>query len=51
LGLEEIFADKSAIVVIEWADRIKEILPKERIDVNFDYLDENQRRIKIETLH
>jgi len=51
LGLEEIFADKSAIVVIEWADRIKEILPKKRIDINFDYLDENQRRIKIEAIH
>ncbi|MBU3957294.1 tRNA (adenosine(37)-N6)-threonylcarbamoyltransferase complex ATPase subunit type 1 TsaE [Patescibacteria group bacterium] len=25
LGLEEIFADPGAIVVIEWADRIKEI--------------------------
>lgn len=45
LGLEEIFTDKTAIVVIEWADRIKEILPKKRIDINFDYLDENQRRI------
>lgn len=46
LGLEEIFADKKAITVIEWADRIKEILPKKRIDIYFEYLDENKRRIK-----
>lgn len=51
LGLEELFADKSAIVVIEWADRIKEILPKKRIDINFEYFDENHRRIKIEAIH
>lgn len=48
LGLEEIFADPEAIVVIEWADRIKEILPKKRIDINFEYLTGDQRRIKIE---
>ena len=47
LGLEEIFADKEAIVVIEWADRIKEILPKKRVDIFFEYLDENKREIKI----
>lgn len=45
LGLEEIFADKDAIVVIEWADRIKKILPKKRMDIFFEYLDENKRRI------
>ena len=52
LGLEEIFADPDAIVVIEWADRIKEILPKKRIDIYFEYIGENQRKIKInETIH
>ena len=50
LGLEELFADKSAIVVIEWADRIKEILPRERIDIYFNYLDENRRKIVIKGL-
>lgn len=48
LGLEEIFRDKKAIVVIEWADRIESILPQKRIDLHFQYLDENKRRIKIE---
>ncbi len=46
LGLEEIFTDKRAMAVIEWADRIKEILPKKRMDVHFEYLGENKRRIK-----
>lgn len=47
LGLEEIFSDKKAIVVIEWADRIKEILPKKRTDIHFEYLGENKRKVKI----
>ena len=47
LGLEEIFADKKAIVVIEWAEKIKKILPKRRIDIYFDYLAENERKIII----
>lgn len=47
LGLEETFSDKKGIVVIEWADRIKEILPKKRTDIYFEYLGENKRKIKI----
>jgi tRNA threonylcarbamoyladenosine biosynthesis protein TsaE len=45
LGLGELFNDSRAIVAIEWAERIKEILPKKRIDIYFDYVSENQRKI------
>lgn len=45
LGLQEIFEDKKAIVAIEWAEKIKKILPKRRIDISFDYVSENQRKI------
>lgn len=47
LGLKEIFADPNAIVAIEWAEKIKKILPKERVDVYFEYVSENQRKITI----
>lgn len=47
LGLGEIFT-KDAIVVLEWADRIKEILPQKRIDVTFKYINEKTRKIKID---
>jgi len=47
LGLQEIFEDKEAIVAIEWAEKIKKILPKKRIDIYFDYISENQRKIRI----
>ena len=47
LGLEEIFT-KDTIVVLEWADRIEGILPKKRIDVTFENLNEKARKIKID---
>jgi len=47
LGLEEIFAERKAIVVIEWAGKIKGILPKKRIDIFFEYHKENERKVII----
>jgi tRNA threonylcarbamoyladenosine biosynthesis protein TsaE len=45
LALEEIFSDPKVIVAIEWAEKIEKILPKKRIDICFEYLSENQRKI------
>lgn len=42
LGLEEYF-NKNGIVVIEWADTIKSVLPKERLDIKFKVVGENKR--------
>jgi len=50
LGLEEIFADRSSIIAIEWAEKIKKILPKKRIDVYFEYEAGNSRQITINKL-
>lgn len=47
LGLDEIFNNPKAIVAIEWAERIKEILPKKRTDIYFDYVSKNQRKINL----
>ncbi|MEG0826567.1 MAG: tRNA (adenosine(37)-N6)-threonylcarbamoyltransferase complex ATPase subunit type 1 TsaE [Bacilli bacterium] len=44
LGIEEYF-NKGGVVVIEWADNIKELLPEERLDITFKVLDENKRLI------
>ena len=49
LGLEEILSDSKNIVVIEWAARIKKLLPKKRIDIHFKYLDENKREVLIKS--
>ncbi len=47
IGIEEYFT-KGGIVAIEWADTIKDILPKERLDIRFKVLDENRRMLIIE---
>ncbi len=47
LGLKELWADPKNICVIEWAEKIKEILPRKRWDIKFDYLSENERQIEI----
>ena len=46
LGYEEYFAGKG-VVVIEWAEKIAQILPEGTIFINFQYLDENKRKIVI----
>jgi tRNA threonylcarbamoyladenosine biosynthesis protein TsaE len=45
LGFDEYLNDEKGIVFIEWADRIKKFLPKKRIDVIFEIVDENTRKI------
>ncbi len=47
LGLEEILNNSQNIVAIEWAEKLGELLPEKRIDVHFEYLSENKRRITI----
>lgn len=45
-GLTEYFG-KDGIVIIEWADMIKDYLPEERLEIKFNAIDENKRVIKI----
>jgi tRNA threonylcarbamoyladenosine biosynthesis protein TsaE len=44
LGYEEYFSG-DGIVVIEWAEKIVQILPNDTIFISFEYLDENRRKI------
>jgi tRNA threonylcarbamoyladenosine biosynthesis protein TsaE len=46
LGYEEYFSN-GGIVVIEWAEKIAQILSAETIFINFEYLDENKRKIVV----
>jgi tRNA threonylcarbamoyladenosine biosynthesis protein TsaE len=46
LGYEEYFAGKG-VVVIEWAEKIAQIIPEAAIFINFEYIDENKRKITI----
>jgi tRNA threonylcarbamoyladenosine biosynthesis protein TsaE len=47
LGYEEYFAG-SGVVVIEWAEKIIQLIPETAIFINFDYIDDNKRKITIQ---
>ncbi len=50
LGLNELFNNPNNIIAIEWAEKMRGLLPKERIDINFEYLEENKRKIMVNKL-
>lgn len=47
LGLNEILNNKENLVVIEWAEKMKSLVSRNRIDINFEYLGEDKRKITI----
>lgn len=47
LGLEELFSDKNNIVLIEWAEKAKNLIPKNAIWISFKMLSENTREITL----
>jgi len=49
LGFKEIINNPTSLVLIEWADKIKRILPKKMIWIKFEHgRKENERIIRIE---
>lgn len=45
IGAREYFGRKDCITIIEWADKVKKVLPKKAIKINFE-AEENKRKIK-----
>lgn len=45
IGLDQVIEDKSGIVALEWAEKMRDMLPKQRVDINFEYLGDNKRKI------
>lgn len=43
LGLTDIWGKKDNIVIIEWAEKITDLLPENTIWMNFEILDEGRR--------
>lgn len=46
LGLGDIWGKPQNLVVIEWADKAKELLPKNTKWIEFEYLREDERTVK-----
>lgn len=48
LGIKEIFSEPKNIVLIEWPERIKKIIPKNAVKINFFHgKKENERQINV----
>lgn len=45
LGFREIVANSKNVVAIEWADKIKQLLPKNTILIEFEVVNKNSRKI------
>lgn len=48
LGFFDVLKDKENVVVIEWAEKIKNLLPKSTMWINFEIVGENERKITIQ---
>ncbi|OGY98763.1 MAG: tRNA (adenosine(37)-N6)-threonylcarbamoyltransferase complex ATPase subunit type 1 TsaE [Candidatus Liptonbacteria bacterium RIFCSPHIGHO2_01_FULL_57_28] len=47
LGLAEIFKDPQAVVLVEWPERLKGLLPKKKISARFKHGTAEQERVII----
>ncbi|MCK4891230.1 MAG: tRNA (adenosine(37)-N6)-threonylcarbamoyltransferase complex ATPase subunit type 1 TsaE [Candidatus Pacebacteria bacterium] len=45
LGWEEIISGENNLIVIEWPEKIEEILPEKRLNIEFKFINENARKI------
>ncbi|MCX6720837.1 MAG: tRNA (adenosine(37)-N6)-threonylcarbamoyltransferase complex ATPase subunit type 1 TsaE [Candidatus Staskawiczbacteria bacterium] len=48
LGLKDILKDARNIIAIEWPERIKKVLPKNIIKIDFKFIDDKTRKIKFD---
>lgn len=47
LGFVEWYADPEGLVILEWPERVADLLPPDRIDITFKSLGETERKISI----
>lgn len=48
LGLKDLWSNPKNLVIIEWAEKAQEVLPKNTTYITFEKVDGNKRRIKID---
>jgi len=48
LGWNELVADARNLILIEWADRVSDILPENHTKLFFEFVDENTRKVEVE---
>ena len=48
IGADEIFEDKESIKLVEWPEKVWQIIPNKVIKVNIEKIDETKRKIIVE---
>ncbi len=46
LGFKKILEDKNAVIVIEWPEKVADLLPPETKYIDFTFIDENTRAVE-----
>ncbi len=46
LGWKQLLADPKNLILLEWPEKVADILPQGMIEVSFEYIDEKTRRIE-----
>lgn len=49
LGWEELLSDKINIIIVEWPEKIKSIIPRKAIWINFKYVENDKRKINFKS--
>lgn len=44
-GFDEVLEDEKGVIIIEWAEKVMELLPEEKLIIEFDFLGENERKL------
>ena len=47
IGLDKIFEIPNAIIAVEWAERIKDIIPKPYVEIKIEHEEDSARKISI----
>lgn len=50
LGLEDLLNDSNHLILIEWAEKIMDLLPKDAVKINLQVVDSSTRKITISNL-
>lgn len=48
LGLNDLWQNSQNIIIIEWAEKIKDLMPRNACWVKFENINENERKITLE---
>lgn len=51
IGITDLINDKESLVLIEWAEKMGSLLPKKRIEVHMEYIDDTKRKLIVKRIN